>query len=139
MTDRTLRILFETARLPAARFNHETHVRVAWIYVKAHDLNTAIELYCRDLRNYANSLDVPTKYHETITWFFMIVVANRITEQPEGDWDTFRDTNPDLVTSASTLLAQHYSREVLRSDEARTRFVLPDRKPFEVTPEGILP
>lgn len=127
MTDATLRKLFETARLPASRFNHETHVRMAWIYVREHDLPTAITLFCRDLRNYANTLGVPDKYHETITHFFMMVVDKRLSRQPEADWGAFMEANTDLIGSASTLLSKHYSSDVLKTDTARERFLQPDK------------
>lgn len=134
MTDQTLRLLFETARLPASRFDHEGHVRLAWIYVTSHDLPTAISHYCRDLQAYAASLGVPEKYHATITWFFLILVGERVEAMPDADWNAFRAANDDLVTSGKTLLARHYSPDVLRSETARKRFVFPDRHP---SPEGL--
>jgi len=129
VTDQNLRKLFETARLPASRFDHEGHVRLAWIYVTSEDLPTAIGSYCRDLQAYAASLGVPDKYHATITWFFMILVGERVEAMPEADWETFKAANEDLITSGKALLSRHYSSDVLRSDTARRRFVLPDRNP----------
>ena len=58
-----------------------------------------------------------------MTWFYLLLIAER--HQPDQDWTAFKAANSDLF--ASDLLARYYTPELLRSDEARTRFVLPDR------------
>lgn len=130
MTDKTLRRLFESSRLPASRFNHENHVRLAWIYLRADDLETATQLFCRDLRAYAASLNVPDKYHETITRFFLDAIHTRLADTETCDWGTFKDDNPDLVVDAPTLLRKHYSDTTIRSPEARVKYVPPDKNPI---------
>lgn len=127
MTDRTLRRLFESARLPASRFHHENHVRLAWIYLRAHDPELATALFCRDLKAYAASLDVPDKYHETITRFFLDLILERLQDSESEDWDSFRSQHPDLVADAPSLLRKHYLEDTLRSVEARKTYVKPDR------------
>ena len=126
MTDATLRKLFETSRLPASRFDHETHVRMAWKYLSDDGFEDGSAAFIRDLKAYAASLEVPQKYHETITRFFLIVMDQRMADGDAKDWSAFRDAHPDLVESASSLLNRHYSRERLRSDEARTAYLPPD-------------
>lgn len=130
MTDATLRRLFETSRLPACRFDHETHVRMAWKYLHDDGFEAGSEAFIRDLKAYAESLDVPQKYHETITRFFLIVMDERMKDGAHDAWPAFRNANPDLVESASALLNRHYSRNLLQSDAARIAYLPPDLEPL---------
>ena len=120
---------FETGAFDPARFDHEGHVHVAWCYLRTYPLPEAIARFTTALRALTIKLDIPRKYHETISWFFMIEIADRQATNPEDTWDTFKRKNSDLFEDASTLLHRHYSPERLASDIARSRFVLPDRAP----------
>ena len=66
---------------------------------------------------------MPGKYHDTITWFYMLLIAER--HKSDEDWEDFRSANTDLFER--DLLTRYYTRECLASEDARTRFVLPDR------------
>lgn len=130
MNDQAFRQAFEARTLPEVDFDHAAHVRMAWLYVKAHPLEEAIHRFSSDLRAYTQALGAPGKYHATITWFFLLLINDRVQERGAPDWVTFQDQNPDLIGSASTLLQAHYSRDRLGSEVARKRFVLPDRVPL---------
>jgi hypothetical protein len=81
------------------------------------------------LRALTAQLGVPQKYHETISWFFIIVIADRLARSASRNWEGFRRENRDLVENSSVLLKQHYSPDRLNSTDARQRFVLPDLIP----------
>src|SRR5690606_13439862 len=70
----------------------------------------------------------------TVSWFLMIVLADRMAGGKDADWETFRRRNADLLTDARALLARHYSDECLASARARARFVLPGRAPSPAPP-----
>jgi hypothetical protein len=74
-------------------------------------------------------LGVPQKYHETVSWFFMIVIADRLAGTQADDWETFRRDNGDLFDNGSALLRRYYSKARLGSTAARQRFLLPDLAP----------
>ena len=118
---------FERGDIEAAEFTHEAHVYVAWQYLGRLALPEAIARYSAGLKALTRRLGVEQKYHETITWFFMIEVAERIARGKDQDWPAFRSGNADLFDDAGGLIARHYSSERLSSPLARHQFVLPDR------------
>lgn len=127
MTDAAFRNAFETATLPESDFDHEGHVRMAWIYLNQHPLPEAISRFSEDLKRYTRTLGAADKYHETITWFFMVLVNDRMADSDAESWEAFKSEHPDLTASAPALLQAHYSKERLASNAARRRFLLPDR------------
>lgn len=116
---------FEKGKVDPAQFDHEAHVYVGWLYVRAFELGEAISRFDGALRRFTEQLGVPDKYHATITWLFLLL----INERAQGDegWQNFRSRNPDLIDDSKTTLGRYYSDALLFSDCARAHFVLPDR------------
>lgn len=117
---------FEALAIDAESFDHKAHVFVAWSYLRNNSLLPSIERYRSTLKRLTRKLGVPGKYHETITWFFMIVVAERIGKDPSADWATFVQQNPDLFAATPGIVGKFYSPARLDSDVARRQFLLPD-------------
>lgn len=115
---------FEAGSFDPSTFDHAAHVRVAWCYLQQCELGEAIRRFTRAVRALTVRLGVPGKYHETITWFFIIAIAERCAQQPYADWDAFRRRNPDLFSGA--VIRRYYSEERLQSTLARRQFLLPD-------------
>jgi hypothetical protein len=65
-------------------------------------------------------------YHETITWAFLLIIAERQARCGAVTWDDFAAANADLLVWKPSILERYYSTEVLRSDLARNVFVFPD-------------
>ena len=119
----------ESGAIDAADFGHDAHVYVGWCYLQSLNLVEAIGRFRAALIRLTRKLGVPDKYHETITWFFMIMIAERRRGRAADDWAVFRDANADLLTNGSAILRRYYSRERLASDAARQLFLLPDKSP----------
>ena len=117
---------FEALAIDAKRFNHQCHIFVAWSYLRDHDLLVSIARFRDTLRRLTLKLGEPGKYHETITWFFMAIVAERIDRDPGADWHEFVEQNQDLFTPPPGLLGKYYSSDRLDSVAARRQFLLPD-------------
>jgi hypothetical protein len=120
---------FDSGNVEPQYFHHEAHVRVAWCYLQTFPAAMAIARFTEALRSLTVRLDMAQKYHETISWFFMIVIADRQARSPASDWETFKRQNRDLLEEGSALLQRHYSADCLASVDARQRFVLPDLAP----------
>lgn len=118
---------FEAARIEPGEFHHEDHVRIAWLYLRDHGLLESIRRYSQGLRRLTKKFGVAAKYHETITWFFLMQVAERIEAGDAADWDAFRARNPDLFGGWSELLGRYYTQARIESAAARRSFLLPDR------------
>ncbi len=118
---------FEALDVDPARFDHEAHVYVAWQYLERFELDAAIGRFTSTLRRLTRKLGVPDKYHATISWFYLLLIAERRSQGERGDWLSFRSSNADLLAPGGQLLHRYYSRERLDSEAARRQFVLPDR------------
>lgn len=115
---------FEASSIDAERFDHEAHIYVGWLYLEACPVTEAITRFTAALRRLTDRLGVPGKYHDTITWFFMLLIAER--RIAGEDWSSFRNNNPDLFDRSDNILSRYYTPATLASDKARESFVLPD-------------
>jgi hypothetical protein len=120
---------FDSGNVDPQYFDHEAHIRVAWCYLQTFPAAMAIARFTEALRSLTVRLGMAQKYHETISWFFMIVIADRQARSPTSDWETFKKQNRDLLEEGSALLKRHYSTDCLDSMDARQRFVLPNLAP----------
>ena len=104
-----------------------------WIYLGNHSLIDAIDRFTQSLRRFAVHCGVPEKYHETITWAYLLLIHERMqrADAPCG-WESFRAANVDLFDWKPSILERYYAPHTLRSDFARRIFVLPDRGTFPV-------
>ena len=132
MNDRDFVAAVESCAIPCSDFHHADHVRLAWIYLRNNSLLEAIARFTESLRRLAAHCAAPEKYHETITWAYLLLIHERMRRDPAPcEWDGFRAANADLFGWEPSILERYYVPQTLRSDLARQIFVLPDR--------GILP
>ncbi len=121
---------FEDGTVDPDQFDHEAHIYVGWSYLELFELEEAIDRFSAALRRLTKKLGIETKYHETITWFFMILIADRRSTSESNNWQVFRQCNADLFARRPSIVSQYYSDERLGTSLARTQFVLPDRVPL---------
>src|SRR5258708_11865263 len=127
MNDRDFVVAFEKCAIPNDAFRHADHVRLAWIYLREHRLIEAIARFTTSLQRFAAHHGVPGRYHETITWAYLLLIHERM--QRDGaprDWESFRVANGDLFGWEPSILEGYYAPGTLKSDLARRIFVLPD-------------
>lgn len=126
MTDPGLSLSsFESLEFDPDSFDHEMHVYIARELILDAGQEEAASRFARTLKALTERLGVPGKYHETITRFYVLAIAERCRLSPRADWQTFKTRNPDLLDGS--LLRESYNPDRLASDEARRFFVLPDR------------
>lgn len=118
---------FESGTLDPRAFDHPAHVYIAWKLLEEHSLARATGKFLASLKQLTVKLGVESKYHETISCFYMVLIAERRCSRPGRTWTEFAANNPDLLGPSVELLKQHYSRDRLWSDLARRQFLLPDR------------
>jgi len=116
---------FEAGNINPDRFNHEAHVFVGWLYVNKFDLAEAILRFDSGLKRLVKKLGADDKYHATLTWFFLLLIAERV--EANEPWTGFRHRNSDIINDSKKILARYYSDDHLFSDRAREHFVLPNR------------
>jgi len=118
----------ESGTIDVDAFDHEAHIYVAWLYLQRYPLSEASARFIAALQRLTRQLGIPGKYHETITWFFMLLIEERRCEQETDDWFSFHRDHADLFARGNNnILNRYYSSELLGSDRARQSFMLPDR------------
>ena len=118
----------EDGTLDAEQFDHEAHVYLAWLYLQRYPLHEATARFIAALKRLTTQLGIPGKYHETISWFFMLLIEERRHAQKIDDWHAFYRDQSDLFAGGNdNILNRYYSRELLGSERARHSFMLPDK------------
>jgi hypothetical protein len=118
---------FESAAIDAEAFDHEAHIYVGWLYLERYPLAQGIAQFTDALRRLTRKLGVPGKYHETISWFYLLLIEERRSVSTPNDWFAFRRANNDMFCRDDNIFERYYSKELIFSDRARQSFVLPDR------------
>jgi len=85
---------FEAGDIDPARFDHEAHIYVGWLYINAYSRNDAIARFDAALRRLTEKIGAADKYNAMITWLFLLLIAERA--QKGEDWLAFRTRNADL-------------------------------------------
>ena len=85
---------FEAGDIDPARFDHEAHIYVGWLYMSSYDRADAIARFDAALRRLTEKIGAADKYNAMITWLFLLLIDERATEGE--NWSTFRARNSDL-------------------------------------------
>ena len=125
-TSEELLARFVDTTLPAGEFHHEQHVHVAWWFVRQYGMPAALGEFTAAIKRFADAKGAHGLYHETITWAFLLLIAERQAHTNAGSWDQFAAAHPDLLVWKPSVLGRYYSKELLASDFARRTFVMPD-------------
>ena len=118
---------FLDTTLPADQFHHRQHVQVAWQFVRRYGMPAALSEFTVAIKRFADAKGATGLYHETITWAFLLMIAERQARQPADTWEQFEAGNPDLLTWKPSILRRYYSEELLASELARRTFLMPDK------------
>ncbi|WP_421802821.1 hypothetical protein [Flagellimonas sp.] len=121
---------FESGAFPPQEFNHEAHIKLAWIYLGLFDEKTAISKTCEAIKNYDQLHGDGTKYHVTLTVASVKMVHHFRQKSNATTFEKFVAEYPKLVTSFKELLFQHYDKSVLTDPKAKTAYLQPDLLPF---------
>ncbi len=127
MTNQELIDRLESGTIAADSFHHSDHVRLAYAYLNLHPPLEALERFTAALKRYADTINKPGLYHETITHAYFFLIRERMSRSSAGDWNEFISQNSDLLVSRNGALRRYYHSETLQSDLARAIFILPDK------------
>ena len=94
---------FEANDVDPACFDHEAHIYVAWLYVKAFPRDEAISRFDAALKRLTVKIGAPQKYNAMITWLFLLLIDERAQEGE--NWLAFRSGNSDLFEDRPRLSA----------------------------------
>ena len=130
LDDREFITAFEGCTLPGSSFHHREHVRLAWLYLRAHAEDEAERLMAEGIRRYATSLGAAAKYHHTLSVFWMRACAGARRLTPGlASFEDFAGTHPELLDK--DLVDRYYSRGVLDTPAAKSGWIAPDLRPLD--------
>ena len=113
------------ARHTLHEFRHRDHLRLAWLHVRQLGPEGAAHSVTEAIRQFAAAQGVPDKYHDTMTRFWVALVAHTRTQRPDiDDFDRFLEVFPWLLEK--DLPFRHWRRETMMSAAARAAWVEPD-------------
>lgn len=136
MDDRELLAQFESLALPFAQWTHRAHVKIAFLYLREHGFDAALEMLRRNIKAYntANHVpDTPTSgYNETTTQAFLHLIHATMRAYgqafPTPTADAFCDAHPQLQHRHALRL--FYSPARRMHPDAKTTFIEPDLAPL---------
>jgi len=129
MTDVELTRALERGEIANEDFHHASHLHVAWVYlVESSSVKQAGNKMRETLRRFAAAAGKPEKYHETITLFWVHLLAQAQAVSCRENLEQIVYSNPQLLEKNFPLT--YYSAERLFSDGARASWMEPDLKPL---------
>jgi len=120
---------FESLAIAPVNFRHREHVRLAYAMLRGADFGEAALRFRAALRQFATAAGMPGRYHETLTWAYLAIIARRLADGPPPATSLeFLARHPDLLDHRGGAVAHHYDiAAITASPLARTVFVLPER------------
>jgi hypothetical protein len=120
---------FETCQTGKDDFHHREHLVVAVCYLQTLTIEGATEKLRQSLLRFLNHHNIDTqKYNETLTVFWVEMVALELERQPVKASLVAKCNSAIAALSSPRLALDFYSEELLWSERARQAFVLPDLK-----------
>ena len=118
---------FENGTLDPARFDHRLHLSLAWAYLQRDGFPDGALRFCQHLKAYVAKVGAEGKYHETITWAYLVLLNEELSlRSPPGEsFDAMIQRRPDLLDHRNGAIARCYSKSQLDSPAARRVFLLP--------------
>lgn len=131
---------FETCAISREAWDHSGHIAVALVYATDHGEVDGTERMRNALLHFAkvhNIVPSPGRgYHETLTRFWMRMVAVAATELDDA-MPMYERANEAIDRLADKNVAKrYYSPELIASGEARNGFVLPDLAELPAVPQS---
>jgi hypothetical protein len=131
ITDREFARRFERGEIRNEDFHHREHLRVAWAFLQeSSSTEEACDRMRSAIRSFAASVGHAKKYHETLTVFWVRLLAE-VRKHVDGSKEL------DSIFPAHALLLDKdaplawYTRARLYGDDARLTWLAPDLLPLD--------
>lgn len=121
----------EDCSLDPEVFTHEAHLRLAWINIKNHGIEKAVDLTQSQLKAYVEHLGAAHKYNTTLTIAATRAVYHFILKSKAEKFDEFMSESPRLKKEFKKLMESHYSLDIFNSELAKKEYLEPDLCEFD--------
>lgn len=120
---------FEACETSKDDFRHQDHLTVAVWYLQTMSIPAATDRMRASLFRFLDHYQIDRrKYHETLTVFWMEMVAKILASLAGGGSLGEQCRQVEKILCNKDLVLEFYSPELLWSDVARSSFVPPDKK-----------
>lgn len=107
LSDHEFLLVFENCHLPPALFNHEAHLRLAWLLLKKYNLEMATMLVCEQIQRFATKAGSPDKFDRVLTTR-AVKLINHLNKKCKAEtFSSFIAEFPLLQTHFHGMLEEH--------------------------------
>lgn len=131
LTDSEFESAFREGTLSPALFDHEAHLRLAWIHLRTYGLEQAISNICSQLKAFTIKAGAAHKYHHTLTIAAIKTVHHFMQKSRSESFRDFVEEFSRLRTHFRDLIFAHYSMDIFKMEQARQQWLEPDLLPYE--------
>jgi len=125
MSDDNFLRAFMDGSLSPQQFHHRDHLRVAWLLLRRMDAASATRAMSAGIRRFAAAHGHEAIYHETLTQFWVRIVAHMARERTDvSAFDAFIAAFPQALDTG--LPHRHWHSDTIWSAAARAAWVEPD-------------
>lgn len=122
---------FKTGVLNLEMFNHEAHLRLAWIQINKYGIERAQKNIQKQLLAYVDKFGARHKYNTTLTVAAIKAVYHFILKSESNNFKDFIDEFPRLKYNFKDLMNVHYGIDIFNLEKAKIEFIKPDLIPFD--------
>ncbi len=117
---------FANCTIDPTLFSHEAHVRLTWIHLKKYGMERTINNMQKQISDFARFHIAKGKYHTTITVAAVQIINLFMQKSNSILFKEFIKEHRILIDNFKNLLGSHYSKSVLHSETAKTKYIEPD-------------
>ena len=129
MTDQEFMDAFFSRTIPNEQFHHRDHLRLTWLVLRQHGREVASRMVTEGIRYFAAAHGHSSRYHETMTQFWIWLVYHGRQARPQIDsFEEFLAAFPLALDKG--LPFRHWSREAMMSPAARSAWTEPELLPL---------
>ena len=125
LTDCQFELHFENCILNPRFFNHEAHLRLAWIHIKKYGVEQAVENVCRQIKRY-DKIFGGSKFNKTVTVAAVRATNHFMQKSRSDNFQDFLLEFPRLKNNFKELIEIHYSMDIFNHPRAGTVYLEPD-------------
>ena len=130
LSDELFEAQFQNCTLNPALFNHEAHLRLAWIHVTKCGVEGAIENITSQLFSFVVSQGEINKYNKTLTVAAVRAVNHFVDKSGTDNFYDFIQQFPKLKSNFKELMRTHYKVDIFNAEIAKQNYLEPDLLPF---------
>src|SRR3954468_7606551 len=108
LDDATFLGRFERLEITPGEFTHREHLRLAFVMLRDADFGDGAVRFRAAFRRFTSNFGATAKYHETLTWAYLALVAQALHERAYASSFELLADRPDLLDHRGGTLSRHY-------------------------------